>query len=354
MVIREFSCVNFRNYQELFLNFSDGFNFFFGKNGQGKSNLVEAIYFALQLESFRTKRLRPLIKNGETIGLLQANIEKEGISRKTRIEISPAGRKVWLDEAPVKRSSEYITEFYGVVFNPESLYLYRRFAAVRRSLFDRFLAIGSPEYLEEIRAFRTVLSQKNRLLKQRDFSSLGAWNSLFVEKGHGIIEKREKFSQTINKLLPACYEKLSGRAGRLVLNYKPSLRGDRKAMMEQVVGLAERELVAGYALRGPHRDDFRMSLDGQSGEEMFSQGEFRISHLAVKMALAAVIGDTMGSLPVVILDDPLSELDATVSDHILQYLLELPNQIFLTATQPLPRMEAQAARIMEIREGRVS
>ncbi|MCH7477954.1 MAG: DNA replication and repair protein RecF [SAR324 cluster bacterium] len=354
MVIREFACVNFRNYQELLLNFSDGFNFFFGENGQGKSNLVEAIYFALQLESFRTNRLRPLIKKQETISLLRAEIEKDGISRKTRIEISSAGRKVWLDDVSVKRASEYVTEFYGVVFNPESLYLYRRFASVRRSLFDRVLSIGSPEYLEDIRAFRIVLSQKNRLLKQRDSSSLDVWNSLFVEKGHGIIEKREKFSQTINELLPACYEKLSGRAGGLVLDYHPSLRGDRNAMIKEVASLAERELLAGYALRGPHRDDFRMSLGGQSGEEMFSQGEFRISHLAVKMALAAVIGDTMGSLPVVILDDPLSELDATVSDHILQYLFEIPNQIFLTATHPLPRVEAQAARIMEIREGRVS
>ena len=177
---------------------------------------------------------------------------------------------------------------------------------------------------------------------------------MFVDKSHGIIEKREKFSQTINKILPTCYENLSGRAGKLGLNYKPALHGDRNAMMEEVGSLAERELLAGYALRGPHRDDFRMSLDGQSREELFSQGEFRISHLAVKMALAAVIGDTMGSLPVVILDDPLSELDATVRGHVLQYLFEIPNQIFLTATHPLPSVEAQAARIMEIREGRVS
>ena len=353
MVIREFAFTSFRNYDELLIDFSDKINIFIGNNGQGKSNLAEGIYFLSHLDSFRTHRPKKLIQFGQPISQIQATIAKGGISHKARIEISGKGRKVWLDEFPIRKLSEYITSFYAIVFNPDSLHFFRHIAGERRAFFNRFLSFFDSMFLYEIREFRSVHAQKNRLLKTGAKSSLLDWNVLFVEKGCDIVKKRQEMVERINAVLPELYARVSGRQARLLLEYRPSIAGEPAACLKLLEKAAYQEFQAGHALHGPHRDDFHLTLAEGHGDEFFSQGEYRISLLALKLAINLVMTERMQFHPVLILDDLFSELDETVRTNLRAYLFQVPNQIFITSTEPREAHEYPDPRIMEIRAGQI-
>lgn len=353
MVVREFAAIHFRNYEELFVKFSDNINIIIGDNGQGKTNLVEGIYFVNHLDSFRTHRPKKLIQFGQPIGQIQAQIVCENHSYKSRIELSKFGRKVWLDDSPISRLSEYITSFYAVVFNPDSLHSFRHSAAERRAFFNRFLSFFDGVFLREIRAFRSIHAQKNQLLKGRDKSSLLDWNVLFVEKSCDIVERRKEVVERINGILPNLFARISGRVEPLRLDFFPSLEADTAISMQVLEKAAEQEFRLGHALHGPHRDDFRLNLGGGQSDEFFSQGEYRIALLALMLAVNAVMVQQMSFSPVLILDDLFSELDSTVRTNLRGYLSGLDNQIFITSTEHVEARDYPHAHIMEIRGGRI-
>ena len=354
MVVREFAATHFRNYEELLVKFSDKINIIVGDNGQGKTNLVEGIYFVNHLESFRTHRPKKLIRFGQPLSHLQAHISRSEISHKARIELSKFGRKVWLDDAPIGRLSEYITSFYAVVFNPDSLHSFRHYSAERRAFFNRFMSFFNGIFLREMRAFRSIHSQKNQLLKGTDNSSLFDWNVLFVEKSCDIVRGRQEIVERINEMLPELFAEISGHRERLTLQYFPSLGADAARNMEVLAKAAEQEFKVGYALHGPHRDDFRLQLGEEQSDEFFSQGEYRIALLALKLAVNNIMARQMGFHPVLILDDLFSELDAAVRGNLRSYLFELENQIFITSTEYGEARDYPHAQIMEIRGGRVA
>ena len=165
---------------------------------------------------------------------------------------------------------------------------------------------------------------------------------------------RQEITDNINRVLPSLFTRLTGRKQELKLTYIPSLLGTSAANLEMLEKKAENEIRAGHALYGPHRDDFRLVLAGSHREEYLSQGEYRISLMALKLAMNALIGEKMQFRPVLILDDLFSELDRTVRENLAEHLFEMPNQIFITATEEIAGMQTRGVRIMEINEGRIS
>jgi DNA replication and repair protein RecF len=353
MVIREFGAVQFRNYRELFVTFSPRINAFVGDNGQGKTNLAEAIYFLSHLSSFRTHRLEPLLAFGEAAAWLQGTVIKPDAEGKARVEIARRGRRAWLDEQPVATLSAYSARFYAILFNPDSLYSYRHYPGARRAEFDRFLSFLDPDYLEALRAFRTVQTQKNGLLKGGDLSSLPDWNRLFIEKASDIIKRRAALLERLNGELPGLFARLSGRTESLRLDYQPSLTGEPQRDAATLARMREPERQAGHALYGPHRDDVQLVLEDRHSEGLFSQGEYRVSLLALKLALNELLAERRGFHPVIILDDVFSELDGSVHERLLDYLQGVPNQVFVTSTQLPAAMQQPGVQIMEIRAGRI-
>ena len=353
MVIRELGAIHFRNYRELFVSFSERINLFVGDNGQGKTNLAEAIYFLCHLGSFRTHRLEPLLTFGERQAWLQGVVIKPDSEHKARVEITRRGRRVWLNDEPIPTLSAYVARFYAVLFNPDSLYNYRHYPGERRGLFDRFLSFMEREYLEALRDFRTVQMQKNGLLKRGAISSLPDWNQLFIEKASDIIKRRGELTERVNAQLPELFTRLTGREETLQLVYQPSLTGDATADAATLERAREAEQQVGHALHGPHRDDYQLVLERQRKESYFSQGEYRISLLALKLALNDLLRERMGFHPAMILDDLFSELDGTVQERLVEYLTAVPNQAFITTSQSPAVMQGPGVHIMEIRDGRI-
>ncbi len=361
MVIKEFGAINFRNFRECFITLSERINLFIGGNGAGKTNLAEGLYYLCHLSSFRTQRNDQLLTFGEERGYLQGTVIKFDSTEfqtpvKARAELTRQGRRVWLEDRAVPKLSAYIVLFHSLLFNPDSLYNYRHFPAERRASFDRFLSFYDREYMEANRDFRKVFLQKNHLLKNGEISSLPDWNQLFIEKGHVIIKKRRELTEKLNVHLADLHHRLAGdravKSGRLILEYKPSLTGDPREDALTLEKARESEMKAGHALHGPHRDDFRMAQAGRR-EEFFSQGEYRIALLAMKMAMNELLAEEKQLRPILILDDLYSELDRTVSGKLSEYLHTIPNQVFITTTQSPGEIGFPGERIMEIRDGRI-
>jgi DNA replication and repair protein RecF len=359
MVIEEFSALGFRNLEELRIGFSSGINVIHGANGQGKTNLVEGLYFLNHLDSFRTHNLGALIAQGAPQGFIQGIVSTDDIRRKARVELTRRGRRVWVDEQPVPKLSAYVSSFFALVFNPDSLYLFRHVPAERRWLVNRVLSFWDPRYLAALRELRVVHAQKNQLLKRGETSSLPAWNQLLADKSHAIVTERAAFAGRVNSLLAETFSRLTGRDEALRLEYEPSLAGEPAEMVQALERAREQELRAGHALLGPHRDGLRLAL-GQRGDSpgrpdtLFSQGEYRAALLAFQMALGRLLEDGRGFRPVLILDDAFSELDDAIRARLYDGLARLANQMFITTTETLQPLHAAGARIMEIRAGRIA
>jgi DNA replication and repair protein RecF len=358
MVIRELSALNFRNFKELRVSFSDQINVLIGQNGHGKTNVVEAIYFLNHLDSFRTHQLGELIAQGQSLAHVQGILNTRESDKKVRVEISRRGRKVTIDETPVPKLSAYVADTFALVFNPDHLYLFRHVPAERRWLLNRYLSFADPAYLNALREFRVVHAQKNQLLKRGELSSLPAWNQLFAARSYAILGNRSAFAERVNPVLSEAFSLLTGRDETLRLEVHVSLAGTVDAMTETLARARDSEARMGHALFGPHRDDVRLTLGGGSGggrrDALFSQGEYRAAVLALQLALGRLLETERGFRPVLILDDVFSELDASVRERLLHYLPRLSNQMFITTTEWTEPMHVPGARIMEIRAGRVA
>jgi len=174
---------------------------------------------------------------------------------------------------------------------------------------------------------------------------------LFIEKAHAIIKKRSEFVASVNTLLAELFARIAGRPERWNLRCHSSLQGDPRQDAQTLA--RDREIQAGHALYGLHRDDFLFEFAGRQRKALFLQGEFRISLLALKLALNELLVGRAGLRPVIILDDLYSELDASVGERVTEYLQGLTNQIFITTTRIPAGLQLPDARIMEIREGRI-
>ena len=350
MVIDSFSAVDFRNFRELRVGLAEGLNFIIGDNGQGKTNLVEGIFFINHLDSFRTRQLAALVRSGAVVSQIQGVLRDERRRFTARVEIARQGRRVWLDGQSVLRLSDYVSNFFAVVFSPSQLYAFRHNPVERRLEFDRYISFLDAQYIQALKAFKEVHAHKNSLLKSGGTSSLSDWNRLFVEKCYNITLSRTSVVDRINGLAAGIHEELAGGPGRLRIDYTPSLRGDAAADLVKLDRAAAQELKAGFALYGAHRDDYRMRLDDVADDRL-SQGQYRLALMALKLAMSRHLGAEHGYRPVLILDDLFSELDATVRLRLEVYLQALPNQVFITATGKEHGVRMPGARVMEIRDG---
>ena len=340
MVIHNLELREFRNYPHLEVDFSPHINFIHGNNGHGKTNLVEALYYLCNLDSFRTRKIPPLLKHQNELALLKASIEQKNVCYSIRITLSKKGKKVFLNEKSYQKTSEHILSFFSLAFTPDDVNLFRAIPNERRRFFDRTFSFMDAAYFFEMQELNQVLAQKNALLRKKETSQLPLWNDLLASISQKVGQRRRAFVDLLNQDLSSFFEKMTGRSEKLTLAYKPSFEGQRLEdlpwMKKALEKVEERELKYGHALLGPHRDDYRLFLDDRGDRDFFSQGELRVTNLALKMAINQLLSKHYKFFPVLIFDDLFSELDDQVNEKILNFFSALHNQIFITSTEIPP------------------
>ena len=198
-------------------------------------------------------------------------------------------------------------------------------------------AILEPSYFRILQDYAKALSQKNAVLKQQQREKLPLWNQMLARHASIMSEKRRSFTESLNLHLAELFQAISGRTECLQLEFQPSIsipEETEDGIFLVLESATEKEMRAGHSLMGPHRDDFRLMLDHRPDREFFSQGEFRITNLALKMALNQLMFQSFKIYPVLIFDDLFSELDQSMKSHIMDFFSQLKNQVFITSTVP--------------------
>ena len=339
MVIKSLELSDFRNYAHTSVTFVPGINCLIGDNGQGKTNLIESIYFATHLKSFRTSRLRDLCSFERPSATIQLSLSKRSVTHDVRITVGDNVKKVLLDHDRIHYFSEYIRNFYSLLFAPDLLTSFKVFPLHRRNFIDRVLFLIDPDYFRNVKEYNRIKKQKGYLLKLKEKKQISVWNKLLAAIIPKMVQAREELTRKINDRLSDIFLALTGRGQKLKLSYQHNF--DRKNDISEfnilsfLTSKIDVEIEKGKICYGPHRDNFFMTLDNRGDRQSFSQGEYRISFLSLQLAINEIITQRLDFNPIILLDDITSELDDKVISKTVDYISQKQNQVFITSVKPL-------------------
>jgi DNA replication and repair protein RecF len=274
---------------------------------------------------------------------MTALLEQQQVLRRVQIILSTRGRQVWLDHAPFQRTSEYVLSFLALSFTPEDVALFRGPPQERRRFFNRIISTLDPGYFRHLQDYTKVLAEKNAALRQRQDRQLSAWNQVLARTGWELIQRRAAFAEQLLSHLVELFRMATGRPEQLSLRYHPAVQcSDAEQLEKMMEEQRDRELQSGYALIGPHRDDYHLFLDEKIDRDFFSQGELRVTNLSLKIAINQLLFSHYSLHPILIFDDLFSELDAQVSQRLLGLFAQLQNQIFVTSTTRPEKLDTKS------------
>src|SRR5574344_714065 len=326
---------NFRSYPSCSLDFAAGVNLIEGVNGAGKSNLVEAIDYLSLGKSWRTSDDRALIRYGEEGATIQADVTENGLSRRIEIFLTPKGRKILVNGKPIHRLSELSKLINVVLFAPEDTGIFRGSPFDRRNFLDVNLSKQSLDYFALIGKHNRLLEERNAVLKspKPDLTYLGVVTDSLIEVSEPLERYRRLYVDSLNKVLSSLESELYGQSRTLLVAYRPFIKGE--AFVEEAKKAYKRALDGDLYHKvtsiGLQREDFTLLLDGKDVGLYGSQGENRLSAIALKLSPYFLIDDPEKK-PLAVLDDVYSELDEEHASR-LTGLIQKRKQSFVTGTQ---------------------
>ena len=338
---------DFRNYENLELELEPGVNLIVGDNAQGKTNLVEAIAYLGSGNSFRTMKSSELVRLGADFGEIEGNLNSQERDQTLRWVLFPFARpkQIYLNGVKKRSSNEISGVLQTVLFCPEDLLVLKTGASARRKLCNDALCQLRPNYEAALSEYHRILDQKNRILKDRyDNPSLldllPDYNDRLCQVGALLISYRARFFEGLGREAAVFHDHFSGGSEEFLLTYKTvSTVKDPfspvKTLEENLQEHLERhyraELESAQCLTGPHKDDFDVTLSGLSIKSFGSQGQVRTAAISLKLAQRQLMAKESGEMPVLLLDDVLSELDPGRQDFVLNQISS--GQLFITCCE---------------------
>ncbi|MBI5547724.1 MAG: DNA replication/repair protein RecF [Deltaproteobacteria bacterium] len=342
---------DFRNIETADLSPGEHATVVVGPNGQGKTNLLEALYLLATLRPLRTNRYAELVRFGATRARVCGRFALGGAQRTIAVEVDAKGREASVDGKPVRALAEYFGGVSVVAFTPDDLAVLKGGPDGRRRLLDRATFNRFPGHLEAARDYQRALKQRNRLLKEgAPFDLIDAYNETLARTGARVVVRRRAL---VSELAPRSAQSFAAIAqgdGALSIAYDPDgvpaeALADEQATFEALLALVRRrtasDLERGFTSAGPHADDLDIELGGRPAKGFASQGQQRAIVLALKIGEIENLRATAGVPPLLLLDDVSSELDPSRNAYLMQYLRACGLQVFLTTTDE--RLVRQAA-----------
>lgn len=328
MYLKKIKIRNFRNYDLLEMVFEKGINYLCGLNGVGKTNLIEAIYYISNLESFRTNEDKTLLKDSKGEFFIEGVINDKDYS----LLVNKDSKLLSIEGIVYKKYREYLGHVNVIEFIPEEVYLLKDFPKDRRKFLDKEISKIDKKYLNDVLIYNKLLKQRNELLKSNDSYKddlLSVIDEKMSELQVEIIEKRKSFlgwiEETINNFKTSindiykfqikyecCFEKITKE--EILKKYKNSLTKD------------EEKMITSY---GIHKDDFKIYINENDASNFGSQGEQRFIILLVKLALVNLIKQKTNDCPILVLDDVFSELDEFRKKEVHEIIKDF-DQVFIT------------------------
>lgn len=343
MIIDKLTLRNFRNYEETVLTPHEGVNLFFGANGSGKTNLLEAVHYCALGKSHRITGDQSAVRIGESFAVCGVSVITGGVRREITVRLVPneLNKKVILiDQKPIRRFSDMMGSLQCVIFSPEDLGLIREGPSMRRRYLDMMISQVNRGYFIALQQYRSGLEQRNALLKnmratgQNNTGMLDVFEQAMAAPAAVIVAARKKVIAMLAELAADTYRGISGKDGEEFQAAYHSAFRDSENVEEDFMRVLkenrEEDLRLGITSDGPHRDDLNLSLNKKNMKIYASQGQIRTAALSLKLAQMKALRAMSGEAPVLLLDDVMSELD---KDRRMRLVKEISDyQTFITCT----------------------
>jgi len=325
--IKRIKYQGFRNLADAELEFADNFNFIIGKNGTGKTNLLEAIFYVGLASSFRIREEQNLIRAGEPF--LRVDAETENM--RAIVYFDGQKKKLTLQGNKVPRLSNYVGWLGITILSIEDIWMVRGTPSRRRAFMDWTIAKTSAVYLSNLIEYRKILRQRNRILQNggdnKDRDVLELFDEQLIKTGNEIYHERADFLPKLKENITVFGQELGLQ--KLTLGYCSSCP-DMELNHDILKRIRQRELIVGHSLVGPHRDDLLFSINARPLRSFASEGEERAGVISMKLAEAEILYKETGKRPILLLDEVAAELDR---DKIEVLLRLLQGQVFFASTQ---------------------
>ncbi len=345
MFIKNISLINYRNYEKQSAEFINGKNIVYGKNAQGKTNLLEAIYLFSSAKSHRRAADTELIRKGSDFLRIKAEFFSNERDYTAEISITNQKKKlIRLNGIPLKKRSELLGVFKCIIFSPEELNLIKGAPEMRRNFLDMSISSLKPAYYGILKKYYKILKQKNSLLKKIYCNpslekTISVWNEELAYAAAAVMIYRNEFLSLLSQSAAREHLEISNGAESLNINYVPNTPSDlfedinnlKDRVLENIKRKSEAEKTVGASLVGIHRDDIEFLIDGDDAKIYSSQGQQRTAVISIKSAQTEIIKDILGEYPVLLLDDVMSELDEQRKNFL--YKKTSGKQVIITGTE---------------------
>jgi DNA replication and repair protein RecF len=344
MQILDMNMVNFRNLDDRYLEFDNRFNLFLGKNGQGKTSILEAVYFTVTGKSFRTSKNKEMVKYGYHKMGTFANYRDKIALKSLSVKLEEKKKRYSYNKKNIKYD-EFLGKLNVISFIPEDIELIIGTPSVRRSYFDYEIAQADPEYYSYLKSVHGLLKFRNKYLKDKNTQDpmFDIYNLEFIKYTALVIKKRIEYIKNVSRLLSLNYRKLFDGEKELTLGYKSFLGELKSPTLQEIEGkikkayekVKSRELKYGYSLIGSQRDDFIFLLNDREAKSYSSQGEKKSIVFALKISEIDMIIKEKKEMPIFIIDDISSYFDSIRKENILKYFQKREIQLFISSTSDL-------------------
>lgn len=357
MIIKSLELKNYRNYDNLRLQFHEGTNIFYGDNAQGKTNILESLYLCATTKSHRGSKDKEIIKLDQEEAHIRVVVEKAGVDHRIDMHLKKNKSKgIAIDGIPIRKSSELLGFLNIVFFSPEDLSIIKNGPGERRRFIDLELCQLDRMYLYHLTQYNKIIAQRNNLLRQIGqnrslLDTLSIWDEQLVQAGCQVIEGREAFINKLNTIVYDIHSKLSGGKEELVIHYEPNVTVDVYA--DKLRKVVERDIQMKMTSVGPHRDDIMFRIKDQDIRRFGSQGQQRTSALSLKLAEIELVKQSISGNPILLLDDVLSELDRNRQNYLLDSISNIQTFVTCTGLEEFVNKRIMLDRTFEVVNGHV-
>ena len=358
MIIESLELKNYRNYDELHMQFSPGTNILYGNNAQGKTNILEAVYVCCTTKSHRSSKDKEMIRFHEDESHIKMTVRKHDVPYRIDMHLKKNKAKgVAINGIPIRKASELFGIVNVVFFSPEDLNLIKNGPAERRKFIDLELCQLNKLYVHSLVSYNRILMQRNKLLKELAFhpeyeETLDVWDMQMVHYGTDIIRCRQEFIGQLNDIIHEIHWNLSGEKENLIMVYDPN------ATVEHLETELKRSRVQDKkqktTLVGPHRDDIGFFMGEVDIRKFGSQGQQRTAALSLKLAEIELVKKLVKDYPVLLLDDVLSELDGERQNHLLSAINHIQTMITCTGLEDFVNNRFRIDKLYRVVEGTVT
>ncbi len=351
---------NYRNYDELILDFNDNLNIIIGDNAQGKTNLLESIYVLAVTKSFLSINDKNLIMFDSRYSLVKGSLNNNTSFDELEVLISEAGKIVKINKKEIKKLSDYISKLNVIIFSSDSIRIFKDSPMSRRKYFNIQISQINKIYLSNLSNYNLLLRQRNEFLKiidihkKNDMDYLDVLDEKYINLSLNIYDYRKKYIDLVNKYIDNIFYSITG-IKKLKLVYSSNIDGfDKDLFKDKLRSNLNREIQYKSTFLGPNRDDYFFELGGKNLSLYGSQGQIRSAVFALKLAEVKLFTDVLSDTPILLLDDIFSELDITKRNNIVKYLSnEVQTIVTTTDIENIEEKIRKKANVYKIKNGKI-